>query len=236
MTPRHPITCRHITGRGSVLSSLAVLSGVVVMLTGAVGLQAQPQMSLGVKAGLSLTNQRVVFTLPNGNYRMETGSIAGTAASFVLEFTRGGRWDIRLDAGYLPMGSSTTTGSITVYHLENNRIVENKGDLTRSSFHYLSLSPELKYRPLPGRLSPYLLAGPRIDVLLGYNNGTGYQLEDQNKLIPGVSAGGGVEFTPGRFGLFLEGLYLAGLPVTGTDPVHISNRGCLFTIGLRYIK
>jgi len=225
----------HPKSRGSISGSLVMCSMALAMLSGVPGLQAQPQLSMGVKAGLSLSNQRVVFTLPGGNYRMETGSIAGPAASFFLEFTRGEHWDIRLEAGYLPMGSSTTTGSITVYHLEDNRVVENKGDLTRSSFQYFSLSPALKYKPLPGRLSPYLLAGPRLDVLLGYNNGTGYPLDDQNKLIPGVSAGGGVEFMPGRFGLFLEGLYLAGaLPVTGKDPIHIRNYGGLFTIGLRY--
>jgi len=212
----------------SVFISLSLLSAVLAM-------QAQSPMSVGVKAGISISNQKVVFTLPEGDYRMETGSIAGPAASFFVELARGERWGIRLDAGYIPMGSSTTTESITVYHLENNRIVENKGDLTRSIFHYLSLSPAVKYRPLPGRLSPYLLAGPRFDVLLDYNNGTDYPLDDQNKLIPGVSAGGGVEFMPGRLGLFLEGLYLVGaLPVTRTDPIHIRNRGGFLTIGLHF--
>jgi hypothetical protein len=224
MTPGNSMTLR------TVLISLS-------LLTGALGLKAQTQMSMGLKAGLSLSNQKVVFTLPGGDYQTETGSITGPTASFFLEFSRGERWGIRLDAGYTPMGSSTTTESVTVYHLENNRVVENKGELKRSTFHYLFLSPTLRYRLLHGRLSPYLLAGPRIDFLLGYNNGSGYLLDDQNKLIPGVSAGGGVEFTPGRLGLFLEGLYLAGaLPVTGTDPIHIRNCGGLLTIGLRYIR
>jgi hypothetical protein len=73
-----------------------------------------------------------------------------------------------------------------------------------------------------------------MDFLLGYENGSGYPLDDQNRFIPGVSAGGGVELTTGRLGLFLEGLYLAeALPVTSTDPVHIRNRGVLLTLGVR---
>jgi len=221
-------------GHQTILRSISISLG---MLVWALCLNAQPQVSLGMKAGLSLSNQKVVFTLPNGDYRIETGNIAGPSASFFVELARGKRWGIRLDAGYLPMGSSTTTESITVYHLEDNRIVENKGEIKRTNFHYLSLTPALKYRLLQGRLSPYLLAGPRIDVLLGYNDGSGYPLDDQNRLIPGMTAGGGVEFTTGRLGLFLEGLYLAdALPVTGTDPIHIRNLGGLFTIGLRFSR
>lgn len=207
------------------------------MLAGSPCLQAQSSWNFGLKAGVSLANQDVIFQLPDTEYQMETALIAGPTASLLVEYMWGKGWGIQMDAGYIPKGSSTTTESISVLHLENNRVVENKGASSRSSFHYLSFAPQLRYRILRGNFTPYLLAGPRLDVLLGYESDAAYPLEEQRSVIPGLSFGLGAEAWFGQTGIFFEMQYQGDLfPVTGTDPVLINNLAGLFTIGLRYSR
>jgi len=200
-------------------------------------IEAQQLRSLGLKTGISISNQHVLFTLPDRDYRMETQILAGPSASFFVEFAKGERWSLETDLSYSSKGSSTTTESITVYHLENNRITENEGELTSTRMHYLSLAPQLRYRFPGNKLRPYLLLGPRIDLLMGYSNDSGYPLDEQNKIIPGISTGAGLELQAGRLGLFLEGLYLLdALPLTQDDPVHIRNRGGQVNLGIRLYR
>jgi len=208
---------------------------LLIVLPFSAGLLAQTTWNMGLKAGLSLSGQSVIFRLTDEDYQIETGNIAGPTGSLFVEYTRDKRWGIQLDAAYIPKGSSTHTESITVHHLEGNRITENTGEQTISRHNYLSLAPQFRYRILKSGFTPYVMAGARVDFLLAYNTDSSYPLDDQNKVIPGLNLGAGLEAYSGSLGLFLEVLFQGDIiPVTGTEPMLINNHTGLFTIGLRY--
>lgn len=83
-------------------------------------------------------------------------------------------------------------------------------------------------------MSPYLMLGPRFDYLLNYKTDSDYPLEEQNRFLPGINAGAGVEYNLGKLGIFGEIQYQADMhPVTGQDPLLINNFAFLFNLGLR---
>ena len=213
-------------------SGLLILILVFGVFTVSVG---QATWNAGLKAGLSLSDQSVIFKLSENDYQIETDPVIGPTVSFFLKYSRGKKWGIQLDAGYISKGSSTSTESITVLHLENNRIVENIGSQTTSNFRYVSVATVFQYRILNRSLTPFLVVGPRLDILVDYKTDSDYPLEDQHTIIPGLSIGGGVEYFPGRMGIFLEMLYQGDIiPVFGTEPMLINNHTGLCNIGLRY--
>jgi hypothetical protein len=92
-----------------------------------------------------------------------------------------------------------------------------------------------RYRVELDRLTPYAMLGLRIDFLLKYSTDSGYPLEEQNKVIPGLTGGIGVEYDMNGLGLFLEFQYQSdAMPVTGKDPLLINNNIGLVTLGIRY--
>ena len=152
-----------------------------------------------------------------------------------MEFFSGRNLGYQLDLSYVTKGSESTTQSVTVNHLDENRIVVNQGDLTISKFRYLVVSPLVRYRFDLNPLTPYLMLGPRMDYLLNYETESEYPLEDQNQFILGLSMGAGAEFNLGKLGVFLEVQFQPDLsPVTNREPLLINNNVLLFYLGIRY--
>lgn len=191
--------------------------------------------SAGVKAGISLANQSHLIDVID--HTLETGPVAGPAVTFFSEFFRGKHLGLQADLSYLARGSKSSVESVTVNHLDNDRITVNEGDEKISRFHYLSLSPLAYYRFGGGRVTPYLLLGPRFDLLIKYETESEYPLEDQNDLILGLSGGAGVEFSVGKMGVLAELQFQPDLsPVTNRDPLLINNNSLVFCVGIRYLK
>jgi hypothetical protein len=145
---------------------------------------------LGLKAGVSLSNQTIRFTPIE--YTMETDPILEPAAALFLEAFRGRSFSMQADFAYITRGNTTTTRSVTVNHLDQDRITENKGDPVTSKFRYLSITPMIRARTELENIIPYALVGPRIDVHLSYSTDSDYPLEQINHLIVGLSFGIGV--------------------------------------------
>lgn len=207
----------------------ALLLGCTLTLNG------QFVKSAGMKAGISLANQRHLIDIID--YTLENELVAGPAVTLFSEFYRGRRLGLQADLAYVARGSKTSTQSVTVNHLDNDRITVNKGDEKISRFHYLSLSPLAYFRFGEGPFTPYLLLGPRFDLLVRYETESDYPLEDQNDLIMGLSGGAGVEFNLGRVGVLAELQFQPDLsPVTNKDPLLINNNCLLFSVGFRYLN
>jgi len=86
-------------------------------------------------------------------------------------------------------------------------------------------------------ITPYGVLGPRLDYLLKYTTDSGYPLEEQNKIIFGLSGGAGVEFNMSNRGIFVEVQYQPDLsPVTSKEPLDVRNHILLFTLGIRYLN
>jgi hypothetical protein len=206
-----------------------------VFLITTVTVQGQFIESVGLKAGISLANQSHQITPID--YTLETDHVTGPAAGIFMEAFRGRHFGFQSDLAFVTKGSKTTTQSVTVNHLENDKIIVNEGDLKVSKFYYLCLSPMARYRINLERITPYALLGPRVDFLLKYKTDSDYPLEEQNKVIPGLTGGLGVEFDLNGLGVLFELQYQSDImPVTGKDPLLINNNILLFTLGIRYLN
>ena len=187
---------------------------------------------LGLKAGVSLSNQTIRFTPIE--YTMETDPILEPAAALFLEAFRGRSFSMQADFAYITRGNTTTTRSVTVNHLDQDRITENKGDPVTSKFRYLSITPMIRARTELENIIPYALVGPRIDVHLSYSTDSDYPLEQINHLIVGLSFGIGIEYRLDRTGLFLEVQYQPDLsPVTNREPLLVNNNSLFIAAGIR---
>jgi len=206
-----------------------------ILLTGIPAVHGQFIRSVGFKAGISLANQSYRFTPID--YTLETSPVLGPGIAIFIEALSREHLSIQLDLAYAAKGSKTTIESVTVNHLENNSIVVNVGDLKVSKFNYLSLTPLARYRFDRERLSPYIVAGLRLDYLLNYKTDSDYPLEEQNKFIMGLSGGVGVEYNLNKLGVFFEVQYQPDInPVISKDPLLINNNILLITLGIRYLN
>ncbi len=191
--------------------------------------------SAGLKAGVSIANQS--YQITPIDYTLKTDLVTGPGIALFMEAFRGNHFSLHTDLAFVTKGSKTTTQSVTVKHLENDRIIVNEGDEKVSRFYYLCLSPMARYRMDLKRITPYAILGPRVDFLLAYRTDSDYPLEEQNKIIPGLTGGLGAEFNLNGLGLFFELQYQSDIrPVTGNDPLLINNNIFLFTLGFRYLN
>jgi hypothetical protein len=120
--------------------------------------------------------------------------------------------------------------------LNNDRIIVNEGVESTSTFSYFSIAPMARYRLGQGSLQPYFLLGPRVDVLLKYSSDSEFPLEDQHKVIPGLTLGTGLEYGLNKLGLLSELQYQGDIiPVTSRDPLLVNNHFLSFTLGIRWL-
>ena len=203
-------------------------------MAGAGDLYGQFPASIGLKAGISVANQTYTFTPID--YTIDTEPVFGPSFSLFVEAFKADHFSFQLDLGYALKGSITSTESVTVNHLDNDRIVVSEGKTATSTFNYLSLSPLARYRFGQGSFVPYFLLGPRMDILLKYSSDSDYPLNDQNAVILGLTIGAGLEYRLKGLGLFTELQYQGDLyPVTGKDPLLINNHMISLSLGLRWI-
>jgi len=212
----------------------SLLTIALIMWAGILAIYGQFPSSFGAKAGISLANQTYKYTPID--YTMETEPVVGPALSLFVEAFKRAHFSLQVDLSYLVKGSKTSTESITVDHLNNDRIIVNEGEQSTSTFKYLSIAPMARYRLGQGSLQPYFLLGPRVDILLKYETDSEYPLDEQNSVIPGLSFGTGLEYRLNNLGLFAELQYQGDFfPVTGQDPLLVNNHMISFTLGLRWL-
>jgi len=207
---------------------------IALILAGFLALYGQRNYSLGIKAGISLANQS--YRLTPVDYTLETESVVGPAISFFMEAYKGEHFSLQVDLSYALKGSKTSTQSVTVDHLDNDRIIVNEGEQSTSTFNYLSIAPMARYRLGQSSLLPYFLLGPRLDMLLNYSSDSEYPLTRQNGSIFGLTCGAGLEYRLEKLGLFTELQYQPDLsPVSSKDPLLINNNMLSLTLGLRWL-
>jgi hypothetical protein len=212
----------------------SLISITLIFWTGLLVLYGQFPSSLGLKAGISVADQ--TYKLEPIDHKLNTTAVVGPGFSVFVEAFRGKHFSLQADLSYFLKGSKTSTQSVTVDHLHQDRIVVNEGEMKTSTFSYLSLSPLVRYRLGQGSLQPYFLLGPRVDILLKYQTDSDYPLEDQNSVIPGLTLGTGLEYGLGRLGVFAEFQFQGDLiPVTGKDPLLVNNHLLSLTLGIRWL-
>lgn len=201
---------------------------------GSLVLCGQVPASFGLKGGIGLANQS--YRITPIDYTLETEALIGPVVTLFVETFKGSHFSFQVDVGYVVKGSSTTTQSVTVNHLDNDRIMLNEGEPAASKFAYLSVVPMARYRWDLEKLTPYLLLGPRVDFLINYKTESEYDLPNQNLTLFGLSCGVGLEFQLQNLGLFAELQYLPDLsPVSNQEPLLINNNMLSLTLGVRWI-
>ena len=188
--------------------------------------------SFGLKGGFSLNNQNIRITPLD--YRLETDPVICPDISLFLEAYKRNHQSMELDVSYLVKGFSSSVSSITVNHLENDRIEVNEGPIYNSRFHYLSISPLGRFFIERELIGIYGILGPRLDILLSYITDSDYPLEDQNGIILGIDVGVGLEFQFNRISLLSEIRYQPDVTtVQNIEPMRIKNHGLMFLVGIK---
>jgi len=206
----------------------------MIMWAGLLVLSGQFPSSFGVKAGISLADQS--YIIEPIDYKLETEMVVGPTFSLFMEAFRGNHFSLQVDLSYFLKGSKTSTQSVTVDHENNDQIIANKGEMSTSTFKYLSLAPMVRYRLGKGSLQPYFLLGPRVDFLLKYESDSEYPLEDQKSVIPGLTIGAGLEYGLTNLGVFAELQFQGDLmTVTGQEPLLVNNHLFSLTLGVRWL-
>ncbi len=206
----------------------------IIMMAGSAALSGQFPASFGLKAGISVANQ--TYKITPLDYTIDTEPVFGPAFSLFAEAFKANHFSFQLDLSYALKGSSTSTESLTVNHLDNDMIVVTEGETATSTFNYLSLTPMARYRLGKSSLIPYFLLGPRMDILLKYNSDSEYPLDNQNNIILGLTFGAGLEYRLNALGLFAELQYQGDFfPVTGQDPLLVNNHMISLTLGIRWL-
>jgi hypothetical protein len=210
-----------------------LVSMLVILWAGVSLIHGQFPSAIGVKAGISVADQ--TYRFEPIDHKMETDVVIGPTFSFFMEALRGDHFSLQVDLSYFLKGSKTSTHSVTVDHLNNDRIIVNEGEESTSTFSYLSVAPMARYRLGQGSLQAYFLLGPRLDILLKYQSDSQYPLEDQNRIIPGLTLGTGLEYALNAMGLFTELQYQGDIiPVTGREPLLVNNHFLSLTLGIRW--
>ena len=211
---------------------LNLISIALILWAGFFALYGQGSPAFGAKAGISMANQSYKFSPID--YTIESEAIVGPSFAIFVETFRGDRFSFQVDVSYALKGSSSATQWVRVNHLDNNRITVNEGEMTTSTFKYLSLSPMVRYRMGQGSAILYFLLGPRLDMLLDYRSESEYPLIRQKRTILGLTVGVGLEYKLRRIGLFAELQSLPDLsPVTNEEPLLINNNMISLTLGIR---
>lgn len=206
----------------------------LIFWAGPLALFGQSFASMGLKAGISIANQS--YRITPIDYALETELVVGPAISLFVEAFRGDHFSFQTDISYAVKGSKSTVQSITVNHLDHDRIIVNEGAMATSNFSYLSLEPMARYRIGQGSLHPYFLLGPRLDILLKYQSESEYPLVEQNSIVFGLTCGAGLEFNLKRLALFTELKFLPDIsPVTNQEPLLINNNMLSLTLGVRWM-
>ena len=205
----------------------------LIWILGSQMVNAQFISGLGLKGGVALSNQS--YRISALDYTIDTDPILSPSLVFFAEAFQGDHFTLQTDFAFACRGSKTSTRSITVDHLNSDRVIVNEGEKVTSRHRYLAISPMLRARTNNGGLEAYALAGPRVDFLLYYSTDSEYPLEDQNNVILGLTLGVGMEI-PVKQNMFLVEIQFQPdlSPLTNEDPLLVNNNSLVLTVGYRW--
>jgi hypothetical protein len=207
----------------------------LIWILGSQLVNAQFISSLGLRGGVALSNQS--YRISAIDYTMDTDPILSPSLVFFAEAFQGDHFTLQTDFAFACRGSATSTRSITVDHLNSDRVIVNEGEKVTSRHRYLAISPMLRARTNNGGLEAYALVGPRLDFLLYYSTDSEYPLENQNNVILGLTMGVGMEI-PLKQNMFLVEIQFQPdlSPLTNEDPLLVNNNSLVLTVGYRWFR
>lgn len=208
------------------MKAAALCALVILFVGGTVG--AEP-VSFGIAGGLALSEQDFDYTqFGDPQFDRRTGLLLGAFA----EVHASGPVYGSLGLAYTQKGISTTVREADL----GDEVVGTRD--IKAYVEYAVVGLALKIRPELGRVDPFVMAGPRLDIKIGDNNEPGFDevYSDFAGSVWGLTFGGGMEFavTPAisallgvAYNLDLEDSY-------ETDLLTVKNESIDLVTGIRF--
>ena len=150
-------------------------------------LHAQVEQPFGFKAGCVISDQNFDYT--NETLHLDTEIYKGFDFCSFVEYYSESKVNLLVEFHYIQKGMALSVSSYD----------ENANYLGKKKYYhimdYLSLPVLAKYKYEFGKIAPYVMAGPTIDIILQYISKYDYNLyKDFHKVDIGCVLGMGVEF------------------------------------------
>ena len=158
------------------------------LILGFTFLNAQFIHSYGVKTGCVIANQNFDYT--DNSFNLDTQNRYGLNIGTFIEFAYNSNLHLLIETHYIQKGMVI---EISEYDSQLNYIGKNE---INNRVDYLSLPVLGKIAYKFKKLSPYIIVGPRIDILLGYDSDFAAIVYDEFESIDfGGTLGLGNEFS-----------------------------------------
>lgn len=150
----------------------------------------------GIKGGITLSNQ--IYDYKRFDYNPETKYLLGFNGSLFAEFLNSRNINLVLESGFEQRGYIYVSKSYDEFGnpLPYMNIYERT--------NYLTSGLLLKLKVTGNKISPYIILGPKLDILLGYSVkpenesttliGFDFPLEEFKKINYSLNIGAGMEF------------------------------------------
>lgn len=209
---------------------------VILLLFTALSPEAQIIESVGIKAGISYSNQNYSYKTAHFSMPMDykTGLyLVATAESF-----RGKHLSLSTEAGFVQKGSQDEVELVTPEFPEGS----GQFSTAKTTFSYLTFSPALKAFFDLKKLSFYVHTGPRLDIRVATRSDFGGFIDKKkNKLMAGLNWAAGAEYKVKKFCLLLEFSgrpdftpQLELEPTENSTGLKVTGKSFIMTTGLRY--
>ncbi len=151
---------------------------------------------LGIKAGSTFSNQK--YDYKKFDYKPETKYLFGFNGSLYAEFLQNKNFNVILESGFEQRGYTLVTKPTDEFGnpLPDMNVYERT--------NYFTSGLLLKIKAPGSKISPYIILGPKLDVLLGYSikpedesttlYGFDYPVNEFKKINYSLNLGAGIEF------------------------------------------
>jgi hypothetical protein len=190
--------------------------------------RADPQTGFGLMCGAVLASHSFDFNTLSG---ISTHDRWGFDTGFYVEAISGPLFSLSTELHYVQKGFSSSAPVTTAYQPEGT----GESMTIRPRIDYLSFPVLVKARFATLAFAPYLIAGPRLDVLVGHS-GLDY-LYDHLKIIDiGASLGAGLAYsTDSTLGFLAEFRWSPSFTnIFDNGSLTVKNRSFEFLAGVRF--
>ena len=151
-------------------------------------LQAQVVNGIGIKSGVSVSSISGKSTFPSVTGK--TDILTGLYESFFAELLAHKNFRIVSNLGYIQKGGTKddyTIGGKKIYRIS-----------------YITFNALFEGKLNLAKLHPYILAGPRVDLLISVNKDEIYGILYPQKINYGLAYGAGIDYSFDKYSLKLE--------------------------------
>ncbi len=163
----------------------------------------------------------------------------GINLSLTADFLEKKYFVLAADLGFIQKGGILKIETTT----QNNPEPFSQTQDFKSTFNYLTISPNIRFKYDINSFSPYLTIGPRVDYLISYAENMNSTLSKEffSNSVFGISYGAGVQYNKLNTSFLLELQHHYDItPIKDSEPANsnaglkIKNNAFVVNIGMKY--